>query len=247
MGELVPKAGVRAGDKWPDEFDPPPLGGATRAWVVGRVPDLGDRAAITDLYARSILVIAQHHDRSGALTTEEGDDALVAHALDVCGERGAARDFFEWAVASGRAGPLLAWTLERHLSWSHSPSLHGRLEELKAMAGLEPPSRPEPGTSATLWAAWQDALAGRRSAAIAALQSAAIKRTPLRLFLAGGAVDLRAHALLLETGQRRAPALLSSRPALAPSTPARSMPACRSPAATGASAQRCVRTSTCRR
>src|SRR5207245_9505922 len=92
IGDLMPKAGVRAGDKWPDEFDPPPLGGATRAWVVARVPDLGDRAAITDLYARSILVIAQHHDRSGALAAGKGEDALVAHALDVCGERGAARE-----------------------------------------------------------------------------------------------------------------------------------------------------------
>ena len=199
IGDLMPKAGVRAGDKWPDEFDPPPLGGATRAWVVARVPDLGDRAAITDLYARSILVIAQHHDRSGALAAGKGEDALVAHALDVCGERGAARDFFEWAVASGRADPRLAWGLERHLHWSHSPSLRTRLEELKAKTSLEQPPQPAPGTSATLWTAWQDALAGRRPAAIAALQSAAIKRTPLRLFLTGGAVDLPAHALLLLT------------------------------------------------
>src|SRR4029077_8943644 len=31
IGELVPKAGLRATVEWPDEFDPPPLGGATRA------------------------------------------------------------------------------------------------------------------------------------------------------------------------------------------------------------------------
>src|SRR4029077_17663626 len=158
LGELVPKAGVRATDKWPDEFDPPPLGGATRAWVVARVPDLADRAAITDLYARSVLVIAQHHDRSGALAVADGNDALVAHALDVCGERGAARDFFEWAVKSGRTDPQLAWALERHLHLSDSPTLRTRLEELKAPPALEPPPQPEPGTGGTLWAAWQDAL-----------------------------------------------------------------------------------------
>src|SRR5207245_8826032 len=30
IGDLMPKAGVRAGDKWPDEFDPPPLGAPTQ-------------------------------------------------------------------------------------------------------------------------------------------------------------------------------------------------------------------------
>jgi len=206
VGDVMPKAGLRTTETWPDEFDPPPLGGATRAWVVARVPDLADRAAIADLYARSVLVIAQHHDISGALDAGDGADSLIAHALDVCGERGAARDFFEWALKSGRRDTKLAWALERHLRWSHSPSLQARVEELKAMAGLEPPPQPEPGTGATLWAAWQDAQAGRRSASIAALQSAAIKRSPLRLFLSGASVDLRAHALLLLTVHALIPA-----------------------------------------
>ena len=206
FGDVLPKPGLRTLETWPDEFDPPPLGGATRAWVVARVPDLADRAAITDLYARSLLVIAQHHDRSGALAAGAADDALLAHALDVCGERGAARDFFEWALRNGRDDPRLAWALERHLRWSHSPSLRARLDELKAKAALEPPPQPEPGTSATLWAAWQDAQAGRRAAAIAALQSAAGKRTPLRLFLSGGSADLQAHALLLLTVHALVPA-----------------------------------------
>ncbi|TMD90386.1 MAG: hypothetical protein E6I73_07920 [Chloroflexi bacterium] len=206
LGEIVPEAGLRITERWPDDFDLPPLGGATRAWVVARVPDLSDRATITGLYARSILVIAQHHDRSGAFAGADGDGTLVAHALDVCGERGAARDFFEWATRGGRTDPQLAWALERHLYWSHSPSLHARLEELKATVGVESPPQPEPSTSATLWAAWQDAVAGRRAAAIAALQSAVAKRTPLRLFLSGGAVDLRAHALLLLTVHALIPA-----------------------------------------
>ena len=50
-----------------------------------------------------------------------------------------------------------------------------------------------------MWGAWQDAVAGRRASAIAALYSAATKRSTQRLFLTGGGVDLRAHALLLLT------------------------------------------------
>jgi len=199
LDNVLPAAGVRAGDSWPDGFDPPPLAGAGRASVVARVPDLTDRAAITELYARSLLVIAHHHDRSGTFAAAQGEDVLLAHALDVCGERGAARDFFEWALDHERVDPQIAWALERHLSWSNKPELRARLEQLKTAKAIEPPSPPEAGTSATLWAAWQDAVEGRRSGAVAALHSAAVKRSPLKLFLSAGGVDLRAHALLLLT------------------------------------------------
>src|SRR6266852_3920620 len=186
LGEVLPQAGIRFDRAWPEGFDPPPLAGATRASVVARVPDLTDRAAIADLYARSVLVIAQHHDRSGSFAADGGEDVLVAHALDACGERGAARAFF-------------AWGLEQHLRRSHSPELATRLAELQANGGVEPPSSPAAGTSAALWAAWQDTIAGRRANAVAALQGAAARRSSLRLFVSGGGVDLAAHALLLLT------------------------------------------------
>jgi cyclomaltodextrinase / maltogenic alpha-amylase / neopullulanase len=168
LGEVLPLAGIRFEGAWPDGFDPPPLAGATRASVVARVPDLADRTAIADLYARSVLVIAQHHDRSGSFVAHDGQDVLVARALDACGERGAARAFLEWAGEQGRS--------------------------------VEPPaSPPTTGTGAALWAAWQDAVAGRRANAVAALQGAAARRSALRLFVSGGGVDLAAHALLLLT------------------------------------------------
>src|SRR5216684_431971 len=102
---VVPQAGVRVDGAWPEEFDPPPLAGATRASVVARVPDIVDRAAVTDLYARSILVLAQHHDRSGAFIASPGEDIVLAEALNACGERGAARAFFEWAASRAHAPP----------------------------------------------------------------------------------------------------------------------------------------------
>src|SRR5207249_4746402 len=80
--------------------DPPPLGGATRAVIVDRIPDLADREAVSDLYARSVLVLALHQETSGAFIAEPGDDVLIAHALDICGERGASEAFFEWALSS---------------------------------------------------------------------------------------------------------------------------------------------------
>ena len=196
---VLPRAGVRFDLAWPPGFDLPPLAGATRASVVAGVPHVSDRAAITGLYARSLLVIAQHHDRTGEFVAGPGDDALIAHALDVCGERGAARAFFEWAVVNGRTDPQVAWALDRHLRWSHSPALRARLDEIRGDTGMQPPTPPAPGTAATLWGAWQDAVEGRRAGAIAALQAAALKRSSLRLFMAGGGVDLRAHALLLLT------------------------------------------------
>src|SRR6266851_1530316 len=156
-------------------------------------------AAIADLYARSVLVIAQHHDRSGSFAADGGEDVLVAHALDACGERGAARAFFEWALEHDRGDPQFAWGLEQHLRRSHSPELATRLAELQANGGVEPPSSPAAGTSAALWAAWQDTIAGRRANAVAALQGAAARRSSLRLFVSGGGVDLAAHALLLLT------------------------------------------------
>ncbi|OLD46284.1 MAG: hypothetical protein AUI48_09425 [Chloroflexi bacterium 13_1_40CM_2_68_14] len=168
LGEVMPQAGLSFSEAWPEGFDEPPLRGATRAAVVARVPHLTDRTAVTDLYARSVLVIAQHQDRSGAFVTGAGDDVLLAHALDACGERGAARAFFEWAAANGR--------IDRQLP---APQLTG------------------PG--GVLWSAWQDAVAGRRAGAVAALHSAVVKRSPLKLFLGAGGVDLRAHALLLLT------------------------------------------------
>ncbi len=161
----MPRAGVRYDAAWPPGFDPPPLAGATRASVVGRVPHLSDRAAITGLYARSVLVIAQHHDRSGAFAASPADGALIAHALDVCGERGAARAFFEWALGNERIDPQVAWALDRHLRWSQSASLRLRLDKIQADGGIEPPSPPGPGTAATLWGAWQDAVEGRREGA----------------------------------------------------------------------------------
>jgi glycosidase len=171
LGEVLPQAGIRFDGAWPEGFDPPPLAGATRASVVARVPDLTDRAAIADLYARSVLVIAQHHDRSGSFAADGGEDVLLAHALDICGERGAAQAFFDWAAAHGRTDP-------------HA---------------VEPPSSAATGTSAALWSAWQDAVAGRREKAVAALEGAAARRSSLRLFVSGSGVDLAAHALLLLT------------------------------------------------
>jgi len=171
LGEVLPETGVRFDGAWPEGFDPPPLAGATRASVVARVPDLTDRAAIADLYARSVLVIAQHHDRSGSFAADGDEDVLLAHALDVCGERGAAQAFFDWAVEHGRADP-------------HA---------------VEPPSSAATGTSTALWSAWQDAVAGRRASAVSALEGAAARRSSLRLFVSGSGVDLTAHALLLLT------------------------------------------------
>ncbi len=197
LEEVLPAAALRCDGAWPDDFDPPPLGGATRAAVVARVPDLADRATVGGLYERSVLVIAQHHDRSGAFTCGPDDDVLLAHALDVCGERGAARAFFDWAAGSGRADPQLAWALEQHLRWSRSPALVARLAELQSTVGSEPPAAPATGVAAALWAAWQEAVAGRRSSAHATLRAALRRRFPLRLFLTGHDVDLRAHALLL--------------------------------------------------
>jgi glycosidase len=177
LKDVLPQAGIRADPRWPDEFDPPPLAGATRASVVARVPDIADRAVVTDLYARSILVLAQHHDRSGAFVASVDDSVVLARALDACGERGAALAFFEWAGT-------------------------------KPDASLPP--QPEAGTAATLWKAWQDAVAGRRPDAMAGLHKAVLKRSSLGLFLTSGSVDLLAHAYFLLTIQASIPAMSGS-------------------------------------
>ena len=197
LGDMLPQFGTRVVDAWPEAFDPPPLAGATRAAVVARVPDLSDRGAITDLYARSVLVIAQHHDRSGAFAAGRGRDFVMAHALDVCGERGAARAFFAWAADHKHGGPHLAWALERHLRWSHDADLRERLAELQRHAGLEPPSLPHAVTAAALWTAWQAAASGRRADGVAALHEAVARRSAQGLFVTGRGIDLAAHAFLL--------------------------------------------------
>jgi cyclomaltodextrinase len=199
MEGFLPQAGARVDGTWPEEFAPPPLAGATRAAMVARVPGLSDRAAVTDLYARSVLTIAQHHDRSGAFAADPGEDVLLAHALDICGERGASRAFFEWALDHKGDDPHLAWALERHLRISRHPELRARLSELQARAGLEQPAEPVEGAAAALWSAWQEAIEGHRSRAAAALHKVVLRRSTLGLFLAGSGVDLSAHALLLLT------------------------------------------------
>jgi cyclomaltodextrinase len=194
---FLPQTGTRIDDEWPEEFAPPPLAGATRAALVGRIPDLSDRATVTELYARSVLLIAQHHDRSGAFAADPGEDVLLAHALDICGERGAARAFFEWALDHKDNDPHVAWALERHLRTSRNADLRARLAELQASAGLEQPPEPVEGAAAVLWGAWQEAIEGHRSRAAAALRRAVLRRSKLGLFLSGSGVDLSAHALLL--------------------------------------------------
>src|ERR1700682_1311498 len=105
--DVLPQAGIRVEATWPDDFEPPPLAGATRASVITRVPGITDRPEVTDLYERSILVIAQHHDRTGVFAGAPGNQGVVlAHALNACGERGAAHAFFESSgIQQGAAFP----------------------------------------------------------------------------------------------------------------------------------------------
>ena len=177
--KFLTREAERFENEWPEGFDPPPLGGATRSAVVARVPDLKDRAAITDLYGRSILVIAQHHDRSGSFAAGPDEDVVLARALDKSGERGAALAFFEWALANHRGDPRLA------------PMLR--------------PPQPAAGVSAILWGAWQHAVDGHRPESLVALHAAVAKRSPLGLFLTSNHVDLLAHAYLLLTVQALIP------------------------------------------
>src|SRR5438105_3546633 len=111
------------GDGWPLEFDPPPLGGATRAAIVERIAELGDRGAIADVYARSVLVIAQHQTRVGRFLSPDGQDVQRAHALDVCGERGAVEAFFELALTNRRIGGRLMGLLGQDWRLAHVSEL----------------------------------------------------------------------------------------------------------------------------
>ncbi len=169
------------GDAWPADFDPPPLGGATRATVVNRIPALPNRAAAANVYARSVLVLALHQEISGGFMAESGDDVLIAHALDVCGERGASEGFFAWALAHRNLDGLLMWGLEQHMRIAYGTELRSRYEHVRHGPGPElapaPPQLPRPGRAAI-----DDALA---------------RRSELDLFTTPTGVDLRAHALFL--------------------------------------------------
>ena len=161
--------------------DSPPLGGATRAVIVDRIPDLADREAVSDLYARSVLVLALHQETSGAFIAEPGDDVLIAHALDICGERGASEAFFEWALSYRSLDGLLMWGLEQHLRVAYGSTLRQLFEGLREGPGPElapvPPKLPRGGR--------------------AAVRSALRRSNHLGLFTSPQGVDLRAHALFL--------------------------------------------------
>jgi glycosidase len=169
------------GEGWPLEFDPPPLGGATRAWIVDKIADVPDGAAVSDVYARSVLVLALHQERSGAFIAELGEDVLIAHALDVCGERGAAEAFFDWALTHRPLDGLLMWGLEQHLRLAHGSRVRERVERLRDGPGPElAASPPELPTNPT-----------------AAIRDALKSRTELDLFVSEEGVDLGAHAMFL--------------------------------------------------
>jgi glycosidase len=168
-------------DRWPLDFDPPPLGGATRAGLVDHVGDPADRTAISDLYARSILVLAIHQERSGAFIARPGEDVLIAYALDVCGERGAAEAFYDWALTRRSIDGRLMWGLEQHLRLAYGTELRDRFERLRDGPGpelaSESPQIPRDP---------------------AAQVSAALKRrNGLDLLAAPDGIDLAAHAMFL--------------------------------------------------
>ncbi len=164
LGEV--RARINVDGPWPVELDQPPQAPAS----LTRVPPVGDldrdqQAAVTDCYTRSILTIAQLTDRSGAVIagpsidprflTSGGyaycwprDGAFIACALDVVGERGASRAFFDWVLArtpedgiwrqryyaDGLVGPCwtdhqldetgtVLWALDRHLQASSDGGL----------------------------------------------------------------------------------------------------------------------------
>ena len=165
------------GDGWPLEFDPPPLGGATRAAIVERIAELGDRGAIADVYARSVLVIAQHQTRAGGFLAPDGQDVLLAHALDVCGERGAAEAFFEWALTNRRMDGRLMWGLEQHLRLAYGSELRGRFEALSERPASQPLDLPKPPSGA--------------------IRAALERRSELDLFVNEEGIDLATHARFL--------------------------------------------------
>ncbi len=164
----------------PVDFNPPPIGGATRAAVVERIPDLAHRDAVTELYARSVLVLALHQEISGAFIADNGDDVLIAYALDVCGERCASEAFYEWALTHRDLDGLLMWGLEQHLRFVYRTPLRQRYERLKDGPG--PELAAEPPHIAT----------GQ-----SAVETALHHKSPLDLFTTDAGIDLRAHALFL--------------------------------------------------
>lgn len=168
-------------EDWPLEFDPPPLGGATRAALVKRVLDLPEPDAVTELYARSVLVLALHQEVSGAFIAGPEDDVLIGHAMDVCGERGAAEAFFEWALVHRALDGLLMWGLEQHLRFTYRSSIREKVERLKDGPGpelaAEAPHLPTDGEHE--------------------IKAALRRRSKLDLFLTEDGIDLRAHALFL--------------------------------------------------
>ncbi len=174
-------SGSSSPDQWPQEFTPPPLSGATRAAGVDGIPTIASvRAAASDGYARSVLTIAQLTDRSGALLAAPPvdaqyrgsggygyswprDGAFIAHALDVAGERGASRAFYEWILplqpengiwdqryfGDGRIAPSWAvhqldetgavlWALDHHIRITYTPELvkPGLTAAVRAFRGI---------------------------------------------------------------------------------------------------------------
>ena len=161
--------------------DTPPLAGATRAAVVDRIPDLADREAVSDVYARSVLVIALHQEVSGAFIGAGRDDVLLARAMDVCGERGAGEDFFEWALTNRDLDGALMWGLEQHVKSVYRTRLAEPYERLKDGPGPElAPERPRLPSDPRAWIA-----------------AALARRNALDLFVGGRGVELGEHALFL--------------------------------------------------
>ncbi|TMC54153.1 MAG: hypothetical protein E6J20_03475 [Chloroflexi bacterium] len=179
IGDDIEVATQGAG--WPLEFDPPPLGGATRASILDRVPDLDERAAASDLYARSVLVIAVHQERSGAFAAPLGEDVLMAHALDVCGERGAAEAFFDWALSHRPIDGLLMWGIEQHLRLAYGSKLREPFERLRNGPGPEVASVPP--------ALAKDSLK--------AIRTAVKRKSQLGVLTTDEGIDLGAHARFL--------------------------------------------------
>jgi hypothetical protein len=164
----------------PSDFETPPLGGATRAAVVMRIPDLADRDDVMELYARSVLVLALHQELSGGFIAPRGDDVLIAYALDVCGERGAAEAYYEWALTHRDLDGLLSWGLAQHLRFVYRTPLRERYERLRDGPGPELAADPPEITS-------------DRST----IEEALRRKSDLGLLTTPEGIDLRSHALFL--------------------------------------------------
>lgn len=163
------------------EFDIPPLGGATRAAVVYSVPGLAEREAVQDVYARSVLVIALHQMLSGEFLARPDDDVLLAYAMDMCGERGAAEAFYAWALEHRELDGLLMWGLEQHLRVAYGSALREEYLRLKDGPGPELAATPPDLPAAT---------AGDLAAALR-------QRNELDLFVDEEGLDLAQHARFL--------------------------------------------------